>query len=69
MPEEDTTESGGGPPAGGSGKNAVMFSASLSIENTRKYGFDATAATTVTAKLVAIPPPSAFLAAIQGTES
>ena len=46
-------------------KWAVMGGIALNVEYTRKYGFDASAAAKVTAKLVAVPPPSLFLEAIQ----
>lgn len=53
-------------PIGGE-KGAVMFAASLNIENTRKWGFDSAAGTRVHAKLVGVPVPSAFMALLQGT--
>ena len=46
-------------------KWAVMGGIALNVEYTRKYGFDASAAAKVTAKLVAVPPPSLFLEAVQ----
>lgn len=51
----------------GGNKWAVMGGIALNAEYTRKYGFDATAAAKVTAKLVAVPPPSAFLEAVQAS--
>ena len=46
-------------------KWAVMGGIALNVEYTRKYGFEATAAARVTARLVAIPPPAAFQLAVQ----
>jgi hypothetical protein len=46
-------------------KWAIMGGIALNVEYTRKYGFDATAAAKVTARLVAVPPPSAFQSAVQ----
>lgn len=46
-------------------KWAVMGGIALNVEYTRKYGFEATGAAQVTAKLVAIPPPVAFQEAVQ----
>jgi hypothetical protein len=46
-------------------KWAIMGGIALNVEYTRKYGFDATAAAKVTAKLVAVPPPGLFQAAVQ----
>jgi len=43
----------------------VMGGLALNVEYTRKYGFDASAAAKVTAKLVAVPPPTLFLQALQ----
>jgi hypothetical protein len=43
----------------------IMGGTALNIEYTRKYGFDASAAASIKAKLVAVPPPSLFLAALQ----
>ena len=50
-----------------SSKWAVMGGLALNVKYTRKYGFDASAAAKVTAKLVAVPPPQAFVAAIQAS--
>ena len=50
-----------------SNKWAVMGGLVLNVEYTRKYGFEASAAAKVTAKLVAVPPPQAFVAAIQAS--
>jgi hypothetical protein len=44
---------------------AVIGALALNVEYTRKYGFDAGAAAKVDAKLVAVPPPSLFLEALQ----
>lgn len=49
----------------GENKWAVMGGLALNVEYTRKYGFEATAAARVTAKLVAIPPPTLFQEAVQ----
>jgi hypothetical protein len=46
-------------------KWAVMGGIALNVEYMRKYGFEASAAAKVTAKLVAVPPPTAFQAALQ----
>lgn len=46
-------------------KWAILGGVALNVEYTRKYGFDATAAAKVTAKLVAVPPPTLFQDAIQ----
>ena len=46
-------------------KWAILGGIALNVEYTRKYGFDATAAAKVSAKLVAVPPPSLFQEAIQ----
>ena len=46
-------------------KWAIMGGVALNVEYTRKYAFDATAAAKVTAKLVAVPPPSLFQEAVQ----
>ena len=46
-------------------KWAILGGVALNVEYTRKYAFDATAAAKVTAKLVAVPPPSLFQDAIQ----
>ena len=46
-------------------KWAVMGGIALDVEYTRKYGFEATAAARVTAKLVAVPAPAAFHEAVQ----
>ncbi len=51
--------------AGAGNKWAVMGGIALNVEYTRKYGFEATAAARVTAKLVAIPPPTLFQEAVQ----
>jgi hypothetical protein len=48
-------------------KWAVMGGVALNVEYMRKYGFEASAAAKVTAKLVAVPPPQAFVAAIQAS--
>jgi hypothetical protein len=45
-------------------KWAILGGIALNVEYTRKYGFDATAAAKVTAKLVAVPPPTLFQEAI-----
>ena len=50
-----------------SNKWAVLGGLALNVEYTRKYGFEASAAAKVTAKLVAVPPPQAFVAAIQAS--
>jgi hypothetical protein len=44
---------------------AVIGALALNVDYTRKYGFDTGAAAKVNAKLVAVPPPSLFLAALQ----
>lgn len=44
---------------------AVMGALALNVEYTRKYGFDASVAAKLTAKLVAVPPPTLFLEALQ----
>jgi hypothetical protein len=49
----------------GSNKWAVMGGIALNVEHTRKYGFEASAAARVTARLVAVPPPTAFQEAVQ----
>ncbi len=54
--DDETTESGG---SGRSGSAA--FGMSVNAEMSRKYGFEASAATHVTAKIVAMPPPTALL--------
>jgi hypothetical protein len=46
-------------------KWAVMGGIALNVEYVRKYGFEASAAAKVTAKLVAVPAPAAFQAALQ----
>jgi hypothetical protein len=46
-------------------KWAILGGIALNVDYTRKYGFDATAAAKVTAKLVAVPPPTLFQEAIQ----
>lgn len=46
-------------------KWAVMGGLALNVEYTRKYGFEASAASKVTARLVAVPPPAAFVEALQ----
>jgi hypothetical protein len=46
-------------------KWAVMGGIALNVEYMRKYGFEASAAAKVTAKLVAVPAPAAFQAALQ----
>ena len=46
-------------------KWAILGGVALNVDYTRKYGFDATAAAKVTAKLVAVPPPTLFQEAIQ----
>ncbi len=46
-------------------KWAILGGLALNVEYPRKYGFDATAAAKVTAKLVAVPPPTLFQEAIQ----
>src|SRR5213080_2350152 len=51
--------------AGGGNKWAVMGGIALNVEYTRKYGFDATAAAKVKAKVVAVPPPTLFQEAVQ----
>jgi hypothetical protein len=38
----------------------VMFAASVSASYTNKYSYDSTASSSVTAKFVAVPPPTAF---------
>lgn len=48
-------------------KWAVMGGLAINVEYTRKYGFDASAAAKVTATLVAVPPPSLFLDALQAS--
>jgi hypothetical protein len=49
----------------GGNKWAVMGGIALNVEYARKYGFEASAAARVTARLVAVPPPAAFQAAVQ----
>lgn len=44
---------------------ATMFSASVDINYSRKWGFDMTASSKVTAKIVAVPAPQAFLDALE----
>jgi hypothetical protein len=46
-------------------KWAVMGGIALNVEYMRKYGFEASAAARVTAKLVALPAPAAFRDALQ----
>jgi hypothetical protein len=48
-------------------KWAVMGGLALNVEYTRKYGFEASAAAKVTARLVAVPPPAAFVEALQAS--
>jgi hypothetical protein len=48
---------------------AVLGALALNVEYTRKYGFDTSAAGKVNAKLVAVPPPSLFLEALQANLS
>jgi hypothetical protein len=48
-----------------SNKWAILGGIAVNVDYTRKYGFDATAAAKVTAKLVAVPPPTPFQEAIQ----
>jgi hypothetical protein len=43
----------------------AMFSASVNVEVSRKFGFDATAASKVDATMVAVPAPSAFVEAVK----
>ena len=59
-----TTKPGQSSEPQGDEKAAVMFGATLNFENTRKYSFDATGTSKITAKLVAVPPPSAFMEAV-----
>ena len=60
------TEFGGAEAASGSGgKTPVMFTAAVDMAHSRKYGFDGTGVCKVTAKIVAVPPPSAFLEWVQ----
>ena len=54
----------GDKPKTNSPKWAVMGGIALNVEYTRKYGFEATAAARVTAKMVAVPPPIAFQEAV-----
>lgn len=52
--------------AGGSFQNqAVMVGATVNFDLHHKYGFEMTAASVIKTKLVAVPPPQAFLAAIR----
>ena len=44
---------------------AVIGALALNVEYTRKYGFDTSAAAKIKATLVAVPPPSLFLEALQ----
>ena len=48
---------------------AVMGALALNVDYTRKYGFDTSAAAKMNAKLVAVPPPSLFLEALQANVS
>ncbi|WP_045226910.1 hypothetical protein [Methyloterricola oryzae] len=57
MPDDDKPKSKGP-------QWAVMGGIALNVEYTRKYGFEATAAARVTAKIVAVPPPMAFQEAV-----
>jgi hypothetical protein len=48
---------------------ALLGALALNVEYTRKYGFDTSAAGKINAKLVAVPPPSMFLEALQANLS
>ncbi len=60
---------GGGTAAPGRGttsKNtATMMSANVNVGYSRKWGFDMSASSKVIAKIVAVPPPQAFLEALE----
>ncbi|MDR0788194.1 MAG: hypothetical protein LBG44_10070 [Gemmatimonadota bacterium] len=73
-----STTSGGGTGAskGGTGaasplttaepeKKTSAFGITVTAEHHRKYEFDTTASSSVTTKMLAVPPPSAFLEAIR----
>jgi hypothetical protein len=44
---------------------AVISALALNVEYTRKYGFGTSAAATMKATLVAVPPPNLLLEALQ----
>jgi hypothetical protein len=44
---------------------AVIGALALNVEYTRKYGFDTSAAANMKATLVAVPPPTLLLEALQ----
>lgn len=50
---------------GGENNQALMFGATLNFDLHHKYGFEMTASSTIKTRMVAIPPPQAFLKAIQ----
>lgn len=50
---------------GSSSKGGAMFGLSVNVEMSRKFGFDASGATKIRAKLVSVPAPTTFLDVIQ----
>lgn len=66
----ETTATGATTPSSTAGQSqsrsgGVMFGMSLNFEVARKFGFDASGATKIRAKLVTVPAPSVLLDAIQ----
>lgn len=58
----------GSPPATPpSDKRAVMWGASIDVAYHRKYEFNMTGASSITTKLVSVPPPGAFLDQIRSS--
>lgn len=49
------------PPGGGDDKVTVPFGAAISIDHHRKFEYDISGATTVTAELLSVPGPQPFL--------
>jgi hypothetical protein len=53
----------------GTNQWAVIGALALKVDYTRKYGFDTGAAAKINARLVAVPPPSLLLQALQANLS
>ena len=56
---------GPGAAALGTEQRASVFGLTVNVEYHRRYGFDTTASSTVTTKMISVPPPAVFMDAIR----
>jgi len=56
---------GAGAAAPGTEQRASVFGLTVNVEYHRRYGFDTTASSTVTTKMISVPPPAVFMDAIR----